>query len=392
MSRAIVHKTKGKLDLRALTVFGMNVKPETHTPIGYFGTGLKYAVAVLVRHKIPVTFWISGKKWTIQELASTFRGKEFGTLALKSYGAMGLKKAVALPFTTELGKNWELWQAFRELEANTRDEKGMTFPAHIEKDGNAYVTSGMESELQTQDKGFTCIVVEDERYVQCFLDRDKTFLPDGLSVRSETDRVQAFARKSQHIYYRGIRIMDLEEPSVNTYNILAPLDLTEDRTAKSKFYVDYEIEQFLAQTNSREIIQRAVTSPPKTYEHTLDYQYTSPASTFLDTVRESGDRATSLSRGAWRRSNPVPTEEKTYSNWVRALISAVERGDYDDVERVIGQNKDECLRLLRVEANNRDNAKTDNSADRGIASVGLSQPMPPQAHTGSYAPDDDIPF
>lgn len=381
MSRAIVHKTKGKLDLRALTVFGMNAKPETHTPIGYFGTGLKYAVAVLVRHKIPVTFWISGKRWTIQELASTFRGKEFGTLALKSYGAMGLKKAVALPFTTELGKNWELWQAFRELEANTRDEKG-----------ESLLFDRFEAPVPFDARGFTNIVVEDERYVQCYLDRDKTFLPDGLSVRSETDRVQAFARKSQHIYYRGIRIMDLEEPSVNTYNILAPLDLTEDRTAKSKFYVDYEIEQFLAQTNSREIIQRAVTSPPKTYEHTLDYQYTSPASTFLDTVRESGDGATSLSRGAWRRSNPVPAEEKTYSNWVRALISAVERGDYDDVERVIGQNKDECLRLLRVEANNLDNAKTDNSADRGITSVGLSQPMPPQAHTGSYAPDDDIPF
>lgn len=381
MSRAIVHKTKGKLDLRALTVFGMNVKPETSTPIGYFGTGLKYAVAVLVRHKIPVTFWISGKRWTIQELASTFRGKEFGTLALKSYGAMGLKKAVALPFTTELGKNWELWQAFRELEANTRDEKG-----------ESLLFDRFEAPVPFDARGFTNIVVEDERYVQCYLDRDKTFLPDGLSVRSETDRVQAFARKSQHIYYRGIRIMDLEEPSVNTYNILAPLDLTEDRTAKSKFYVDYEIEQFLAQTNSREIIQRAVTSPPKTYEHTLDYQYTAPASTFLDTVRESGDRATSLSRGAWRRSNPVPAEEKTYSNWVRALISAVERGDYDDVERVIGQNKDECLRLLRVEANNRDNAKTDNSADRGIASVGLSQPMPSQVHIGSYAPEDDIPF
>ena len=54
----IVHSTPGLIDLRAFTTFGVNSKPNSKNPIGYFGTGLKYAVAVLARHKCPVTVWI----------------------------------------------------------------------------------------------------------------------------------------------------------------------------------------------------------------------------------------------------------------------------------------------------------------------------------------------
>jgi hypothetical protein len=45
---SLVFRTPGVLDLRALTTFGMSSKPNSTSPIGIFGTGLKYAVAVMV--------------------------------------------------------------------------------------------------------------------------------------------------------------------------------------------------------------------------------------------------------------------------------------------------------------------------------------------------------
>ena len=54
MSPAVVHVTKGKLDLRSLSTFGLNAKPNTTNPIGYFGTGMKYAIAVLLRKHVSI--------------------------------------------------------------------------------------------------------------------------------------------------------------------------------------------------------------------------------------------------------------------------------------------------------------------------------------------------
>jgi len=51
----IAFQNDGELDLRLMATFGCSVK-ETNNPIGFFGTGLKYALAVLLRtgHKVTV--------------------------------------------------------------------------------------------------------------------------------------------------------------------------------------------------------------------------------------------------------------------------------------------------------------------------------------------------
>jgi len=46
----IVFENQGEIDLIAFTPFGVNTK-ETDSPIGFFGTGLKYATAVLTLYE-----------------------------------------------------------------------------------------------------------------------------------------------------------------------------------------------------------------------------------------------------------------------------------------------------------------------------------------------------
>ena len=73
----VVFKTQGSLDLRAVTTFGINSKPNSQSPIGFFGTGLKYAIAVLVRSGAGITIISDGKKHTFNLIQDTFRDKEF---------------------------------------------------------------------------------------------------------------------------------------------------------------------------------------------------------------------------------------------------------------------------------------------------------------------------
>jgi len=378
VARAIVHKTKGKLDLRSLTVFGMNAKPNTDTPIGYFGTGLKYAVAVLARNKIPVTFWIDRKQWVIEVDPTSFRGKEFSEIYICSTTIGGLiKKRIKLPFTTDLGKNWEIWQAFRELECNTRDEKGETF---IWPHENASV------------QGHTCIVVEGEKYVNEYFNRNTHFLPGGMTKQDTTEAMEVFARRSNHIYYRGIRIFDLKEPSNNTYNFLRQIVLTEDRTAKHPFELELEIERYITNTTNREVVERAITAAPRTYERNISYDYSHRSELFLNMVSEAGSKATQFAQSALRRDRPPKVQE---DGWLRILIGAITQGDYDKVEEVISKRKADVLRILgeaadRADAENKqlpDGMVGGDQQEAGSAGIVLEPEL-----DGTHDVDDEIPF
>ena len=111
----IIFENPGTLDLRALTVMGLNAK-ENANPIGYFGTGFKYGIAIALRNGCSVLIQNgTGPDQLVTRVEQEFRGKKYMSLWLEDR---------ELPFTTELGKNWYLWQAYREFKSNCDDEGG----------------------------------------------------------------------------------------------------------------------------------------------------------------------------------------------------------------------------------------------------------------------------
>jgi len=79
----IVHITRGLLDIRAFTILGLHAKPKTDTPIGKFGSGLKYAVATLVRLGCRVQVFIGTTEYEFYTKQSDFRGAEFKQLMMR---------------------------------------------------------------------------------------------------------------------------------------------------------------------------------------------------------------------------------------------------------------------------------------------------------------------
>lgn len=280
--KAVVFKTQGDLDTRAITVMGVNSKPHSGGPIGYFGTGLKYAIAVLLRtgHKVIIRtektdYWFESRK-------ADFRGKDFDFLFMKWRKAKLLSCEVALPFTTELGKNWQLWQAFRELYANTLDEHGTTeLLDHLDGFG--------DHQAVRLEKGYTKIIVLGDDFAAEYLEREKTFLPDAHHTQHSDQGVQHFVKPSQHVYYRGLRVMDLEKPAKLTYNILSKIDLTEDRTAKHSWEVEQKIREYVTQSDDEELIRIVTTAPEGSYENRFNFSnnYYTPSSTFSSVIRSA---------------------------------------------------------------------------------------------------------
>lgn len=306
----IVFENNGELDMRALTVFGMSAKPKTDSPIGYFGTGLKYAIAVLVRNGCPVTIFVGKKKYSFYVKNENFRGSEYGTICYTRDGMMGAFDRDTLPFTTEHGKNWELWQAFRELESNTRDEQGRSFQAP-------------KDDIIEGEPGKTKIVVVGDKFAEEWFKMDKVFLPNGISVRKDaSDFVQVLNQPSDHIYYRGLRVMDLKKPSHYTYNILERIDLTEDRTVKYPHEVQSIVGRWVATKANEQQISIVVglqkpANEDKFWESKLDldYVYSSPSETFLTVMNKKKSRGHIIPSGftgyfgRYAPPLPVPTKK-----------------------------------------------------------------------------------
>ena len=257
----------GNIELAAITTMGISVKG-SDSAIGFFGTGLKYALAVLLREKADVI--IHSSDFTAKVIGDTItvRGKEFTTVNLEVTRGDTISK-IELGITTHLGANWTLSEAFRELYSNTLDEKGSAW-------------SYFEGKSQSYD---TVISVSLEEFHDVYKAKDDIF-PDFSSKQLvyQNDKVQVFKHFSDNLYYKGVKVYTTGG-SHFTYNYLKGQDLTEDRTLSSLWSAEYVASNLLAASLS---YQEAVSMFTSRAEFEAGFDMTSKGDVskgFLDAVK-----------------------------------------------------------------------------------------------------------
>ena len=229
----LVFQNDNVLPIEGFTTFGMSAKPGSTNPIGKFGTGLKNAVAIILRLGGTISVWRGKEEYVFYTKTEDFRGKSFDKVRMKRRKGLLPWKYEALPFTTELGKHWAPWMAFREIEANVRDEaNGITtqsFGHSIDEIGQAWAVDNT-----------TLIIVDCIELDDAFKDIDNIFLPDRGTPLFENDDVTIYEGENNHIFYRGMRVTDTRKPTLYTYEVKW-VNLTEDRTSQWAFLDDKHI-------------------------------------------------------------------------------------------------------------------------------------------------------
>lgn len=274
----VIFSNDGEIEPRAFSSFGINVK-DCDSPIGFFGTGLKYAIAVLLREGCTVKAYSGHTLIEFLSAPGTFRGKEFEFCYMSVDGGAPAE----LGFTTEFGKNWDMWCAYRELACNCIDE-----------DGDAYVSASDPEPVA----GKTFVVVEGEAFLREHSRRGEIILEDEPAIVARG--VEIRTRSGAHGYYRGIRAYNLNSPSLFTYNVKNELGLTEDRTIRSPY--DYRIDvakAILSEIHDEAFLRKVLLAPSDTFESGLDYHGwgVSPSDAFIAAVG-------SLSKGNVTQINP----------------------------------------------------------------------------------------
>lgn len=304
----VVFVNDGLIDPLAIATFGVNAKV-TDNPIGFFGTGLKYAIAVLLRHRHEITVWRGTERLDFTVAEHESRGKTFGIVTMNGQ---------PLGFTTDLGKQWEMWQALRELWCNCADENGEAY------DGRVY----------SPEEGKTGIVVRGAEFAKAFKGRSEYIL--STQPIHVLHGVEIHPGRSRTIFYRGIAVGRLAENKAPlwTYNITRHITLTEDRTVRYPHTVDEAIAEAYQKTDKAELIEAAVRAPEGTLERQIDYNFhgIKPSDAFVETVnRVSRTHSKDMNKSAGSHAAshaPLPAI-KAYS------LTPIEREQFGEAKTLL---------------------------------------------------------
>lgn len=245
------------IDINSIAIMGVSVK-QSENPIGFFGTGLKFAIATLLRNGCKVTLTRSGEAIKFSVATETIRGEEFDRVV------MGDER---LGFTTKLGRTWEPWQAYRELYCNCIDEGGT-----------------IDTLAPKGDYG-TVFAVEGEAIENCHRSRDEIFL--GTMPFAKSDKIEIHHGRRLDTFYRGVRAHRHQSSPLFTYNVIGNLALTEDRTIKEPFYIGYYAAQLIPTIDDASVIEEVITAKRGTFEAAIDFSncYAQPSKAFMDVCR-----------------------------------------------------------------------------------------------------------
>ena len=158
---------------------------------------------------------------------STFRDKEYTSIYCTWDSAFVHRAGLELPFTTHLGTNWKLWQVYRELYTNAKDEGGGVCLAEC---------------TDNTHHGDICVYVYGdgiEKFIDIYMKHNKFFLNAATLCESPKLRCVEKRQDSDNvIYYKTMYTgTQLDKPTLFTYDYTTTQELTEDRTLTDTWYI-----------------------------------------------------------------------------------------------------------------------------------------------------------
>lgn len=220
----------GEIEVEAFRLIGASTKRDDNTKIGFFGSGLKYAIAVLLREGIPFTVYSGGREVKITTRKTTMRGKDFEVIHIDG-------KATSL--TTEMGPTWLPWFAVREIFCNAIDEGG-----------HAIGIAPMPSEI----KGKTVFYIGIDDKLKAVLEKWNDYFSEKREDVVSTGRgVKFFYGGNNTIIYRkGVQVFTSNTPSLYHYDGFE-LEINESRVLSGDWEVKHNIAQYFVKNATVEM-------------------------------------------------------------------------------------------------------------------------------------------
>jgi hypothetical protein len=250
----------GYMDADMALTFGVSAK-ESNDAIGQFGTGLKYAISIILRLGGTINITSKGDDhsvdyWDFDVKEKTFRGKTFNAIYCNDED---------LKVTTHYGYQWKPWMAFRELYSNCLDEGGEVFEDSVKGEWD------------------TIIEVDCWELVEAYNDRCQYFL-DCSDIIHQSSKVTIYVRPTSGVYLKGIYVGSVNQEMRYTYDFKSGINLSEDRAFSDEWNLRWNITDVVKNCSNPTIITEVLTSG-ESYEYNYcDWEFSNSPETFLNTA------------------------------------------------------------------------------------------------------------
>lgn len=224
-------KNKGLIEPEALHLVGATSKRNDSTKIGQFGSGNKYALAYLLRNDYEIKIFSGLSEIKISRKESEFRGNKLNIICINN---------VPTSITDDMGKNWQFWQAIREIYCNALDEgeAGLDFVGEIEPEENN-----------------THFYISTSKDVMEFISNFDNYFAVNKKILFECEHGKILEKSGEtaNIYRKGIRCFNTKKVSVFDYDF-NEIDIDENRLVSYYWEMEAKVWDLIYQCTNKEVI------------------------------------------------------------------------------------------------------------------------------------------
>ena len=252
---------------KTFSLIGASTKRNDKTKIGWFGSGLKYSIAYLLRNELEFKFFAGADEVIFDTIEKEFREESFKVISVNG-------KETSL--TTEMGgDDWTHWSIIREIYCNAIDEAGESIE--------------LVDEVIPEFDQTTFFLRIDENSQDVVDNWDDYFSLHRKNLIHEKDNSRLFPGGGNYIVYRkGIRALFVKnKPSLFHYD-MDWAQINESRVLKDQWSFEYKLVEELMKLTNLEIISKILRKVNDCHEKDFywDTNYSSYSRTWLDAIKD----------------------------------------------------------------------------------------------------------
>lgn len=236
MKQYILIQNDGEIESNSFELIGASTKRDEKGKIGFFGSGLKYSIAYMMRHGIDFRVFSGAKELRFSTTEERLKGMNFDRICINGKETS---------FTVTMGPTWkEDWFVLREIYCNALDEGSCTMVKETESvlptEGKTRIYIEITDSLRAVIKNWDAYFADEREPIfitpkvySCFLGHED----QGAQAHEQV--ISVFHKTEGVLYRRGIRVYAFKN-ALYDYGC-EYVNINEDRTARQPDGLRYGI-------------------------------------------------------------------------------------------------------------------------------------------------------
>lgn len=250
-------QSKGEIETEAFTLIGASSKRNDATKIGYFGSGLKYSIAALLRNNIDFKIFQGENEIKFDVVDKSFRNDVYKAITVNG-------KETSMT-TTMGGSDWDIpFAPFREIYSNALDE---------DSDVLLTTTTNLVGEI-----GTTTILIEMTSAMTDFYNNINEYFCDKNPNVLTTNKFGTIYPKASNgftkLFRKGILCYEDTKPALFSYNS-PEFTINESRVLNNQYGASASVARIWKASKNEELILELINGlkggNAGYYEHTLPF-------------------------------------------------------------------------------------------------------------------------